>query len=151
MSITNQDKKEPLANLSKERRGYLIANTLYKYSIVGYGLVSGMTGLLAIVLVGALFIPNSRKLPLIVTSLICGALSTACVRLCKHCVNSVRALPYVPPVAEQVAKLPADAVLVRGSDRPSATPEELLRVASESNSRAGEELLRAEHETKRIN
>ena len=36
-------------------------------------------------------------------------------------------IPYVPPVAEQIAALPAEDILVRGSDRPAATPEELLR------------------------
>lgn len=50
---------------------------------------------------------------------------------------------YVPPVREQIAVLPADEVLLRGSDHPAAAPEELLRAAQQVTETASEELLRA--------
>ena len=52
--------------------------------------------------------------------------------------------PYVLPVAEQIAALPADKILVRCSDQPAATPEELLRAAQVGTVEPSEELLRAE-------
>ena len=55
--------------------------------------------------------------------------------------KEVRALSYVPPVAEQLADLPAEEILLRGSDQPMATPGELLRAASGSETGA-DELLR---------
>jgi len=56
----------------------------------------------------------------------------------------LKALPYVPPVAEQIALLPAADILVRGSDQPSAAPDELLRAAREGAAPSNEELLRAD-------
>ena len=58
--------------------------------------------------------------------------------------KSAKSIPYVPPVREQIAALPAEAILVRGSDRPSATSEELLRAATSREANPAEELLRAE-------
>ena len=52
------------------------------------------------------------------------------------------AIPYVPPVAEQIAALPVADVRVRGSDQPAATPEELLRAAQAGTAEPAEELLR---------
>ena len=57
-------------------------------------------------------------------------------------VKVARSLSYVPPVAEQVAALPAEEILVRGSDLPAATPAELLRPAREGTETAAEVLLR---------
>lgn len=51
------------------------------------------------------------------------------------------ALPYVPPVREDIGSLPAEEILVRGSEQPAAAPEEMLR-AAESGAIAPEELLR---------
>lgn len=53
-------------------------------------------------------------------------------------------IPYVPPVAEQVAALPAEEILVRGADPPVAMPEELLRAAQIGPTEPPDELLRAE-------
>lgn len=63
-----------------------------------------------------------------------------------HCVKQVRcakAIPYVPPVAEQLAALPAEDILVRGSDQPPAAPGELLRAASGTEETKAAELVRA--------
>ena len=52
----------------------------------------------------------------------------------------------VPPVREQIAiaALPADEVLLRGSDQPTAEPGELLRAAHEGMETPADQLLRAE-------
>lgn len=49
---------------------------------------------------------------------------------------------YVPPVEEQLANLPLEDVLLRGSDQPVATPAELLRAARPGMKTEVEELLR---------
>ena len=51
-------------------------------------------------------------------------------------------IAYVPPVAEQITTLPADEVLLRGSDQPTAKSDELLRAAQPGQELATEELLR---------
>ena len=51
-------------------------------------------------------------------------------------------MPYVPPVRDQLPTLPADEVLLRGSQATPAPPEELLRPAGRQDSAQGE-LLRA--------
>lgn len=58
---------------------------------------------------------------------------------------TIKELPYVPPLRAQVVDLHAPEILVRGSDQPAATPEELLRAAQAGTGEAAEELLRAEH------
>jgi hypothetical protein len=55
--------------------------------------------------------------------------------------DDARFSPRVPPVAEQIAALPAEEVLVRGADVPA--PVELLRAAHEHTAVPAEELLRA--------
>jgi len=65
-------------------------------------------------------------------------------RLSSSCFKELSMMPYVPPVAEQIAALPAEAILVRGSDQPASAPSELLRAAraGETTDEAGE-LVRA--------
>ena len=55
-------------------------------------------------------------------------------------------IPYVPPVAEQTAALPAEDILLRGSDRPAANPAELLRAAHAGMAGPAGELLRSTDE-----
>jgi hypothetical protein len=54
-------------------------------------------------------------------------------------------IAFVPPVHEQIAVLPAEVILLRGSEQPAPTPEELLRAARVGSETAKEELLRAEN------
>ena len=56
--------------------------------------------------------------------------------------KEARAIPYIPPVREQIAALPADEVLLRGSDQPAASPVELLRAAHDGTETEAGELLR---------
>jgi hypothetical protein len=58
--------------------------------------------------------------------------------------KKTKSLPYVPPVDEQIAALRAEEILLRASDEPSATPDELLRAASSAIAEPAEELLRAD-------
>ena len=56
----------------------------------------------------------------------CGGIGTYAVR------SLVRRSPYVPPVAEQlaaIAALPAEEILVRGSEQPIAVPRAASRGA----------------------
>ena len=50
---------------------------------------------------------------------------------------------HVPLVAEQLAALPAEEILLRGSYQPVAAPDELLRVAHDRAETEAEELVRA--------
>ena len=61
--------------------------------------------------------------------------------------TNINSLDYVPPVHEQIAALPAEEVLLRGSDQPTAAPDELLRAARTGTATDAEELLRAESTT----
>ena len=63
--------------------------------------------------------------------------------LCAVSVDDSKAILYVPPVAIQLAALPAEAILVRGCDQPAAEPSELLRAAREGEATVAEELVRA--------
>jgi len=60
------------------------------------------------------------------------------------CTAEAKALPFVPPVAKQIAALPANEILVRGSDGPISAPEELLRAAHTGIGEQANELLRAD-------
>ena len=53
------------------------------------------------------------------------------IRLFAQAHRKAQAITYVPPIREQIATLPADAVLLRGSDEPVTPPYELLRSAGE--------------------
>jgi hypothetical protein len=60
--------------------------------------------------------------------------------------EAAEAIPYVPPVAEQVAALPAKEVLVRGAHQPLDSTDELLRAATPHAAVDAAELLRANDE-----
>jgi hypothetical protein len=61
----------------------------------------------------------------------------------RHYLAKAKALPYVPPAHGQIATLPADEVLLRGSNQPVAAPDDLLRAAQAGAVESAEELLRA--------
>ena len=58
--------------------------------------------------------------------------------------RKAKSIPYVPSVADPLAALPADEILLRGSNQPSVRPDELLRPAQVGTETAPEELLRAQ-------
>lgn len=61
---------------------------------------------------------------------------------CYEAKARANSIAYIPPVRQQLPTLPADEVLLRGSQVPSASPEELLRSVDCVETPA-EELLRA--------
>lgn len=63
--------------------------------------------------------------------------------------KQAKEVPYVPPVREQAAALPAEEVLVRGSERPAPATDELVRAAAAADPVAAEELLRAGQDDRR--
>jgi hypothetical protein len=78
-------------------------------------------------------------------ALVPGLIAYFCVRLFATSMQKADSIPYAPLVSEQIAALPAEEVLLRGSDQLAATPEELLRAASAGKMKTpSEELLRAE-------
>ena len=62
--------------------------------------------------------------------------------LSRSSIREARTLPSLPP--EQIAALPADQILVRGSEEPATIPEELLRAATKGTAIPSQELLRAD-------
>jgi hypothetical protein len=81
-------------------------------------------------------------------SLGCGLLlGIVAYKLCKPAYASAEAVRYVPPAADQFAAHPPEQILVRGSDEPTAKPEELLRAAQPGTEAQGRELLRADENT----
>jgi hypothetical protein len=62
--------------------------------------------------------------------------------LFKFCAQRSAALPYVPPVREQVGALPAREILVRGASEPAASNGELLRAAHKQSETGAMDLLR---------
>ena len=82
------------------------------------------------------------RLPIVVLVIL--ALLYTATRARKQISEKSRLLSYVPPVRKQIAALPAEEVLLRGSDQPGATPEELLRAAQFGGVLPVEELVRAE-------
>jgi hypothetical protein len=152
----NQTHKRPREDAAKKRREYLW-NTTKNNAIA-------MTSILAAVCLGFLSVAFFIGLLLSIGMLSFGMLHDAEYRTvgligvafcgfgafitgwisyyCAMTAKSTPCPPYVPPVAEQIAALPADEVLLRGSDQPEATPGELLRAAREGTETGPEELLR---------
>jgi hypothetical protein len=131
-------------NAAKKRREYLLAKARCKT----IGAVSGLVTLgiiaLAVIIFGLAFSCTD----------VCGALMLAGNvavlaaipgAMWRKSAKFSASLVYVPPVREQIAAFPAEEVLLRGSEQPTATPEELLRAAQVGSETASEELLRAEH------
>ncbi len=71
-------------------------------------------------------------------------ISAAGALLWNSSAERVQTLEYVPPIREQIAALPAEEVLVRGSDQPATRNAELLRSTYYGAAAAEEELLRAD-------
>jgi len=74
--------------------------------------------------------------------LVFGGILAAVVKLARHIDGKFRSISYVPPAREQIAALPANEILVRGCDQPSARPEELLRAARNGMDGRADELMR---------
>jgi hypothetical protein len=129
-----------MEDAAKKRRRYVVMAWLYRI-MIGY-LVITCGGLLMFSLwpvVRDRHITAGMLMP-ITGSAGLALMSLFCVWLLRD--EARTKLPYVPPVAEQLAALPAEEVLVRASDEPTATPDELLRAASAGVETQADELLR---------
>ena len=149
---------------AKKRRQYLRKNVGGLSLAYACGLCSTAAGLLTpLLLLGAMFADNcmdeedGAHKPQIVEQLVedypflvpvaFGSFALGTGLLCRLSFKKTKALPYVPPVAEQLAALRAEEVLVRSSDEPAASADELLRAAREAAATDTDELLRAESRT----
>ena len=152
--MTNQPNTGPRQDSAKKRREYLRK----KAAALILLFISAMFGVLLLVVTAVVVsmarhgLGGSGLWIYIWAGFACLSLTVLGVFLFYGSVTMSRqasSLLYIPPVAEQIAALPAEAILVRGSDQPSAAPGELLRAA-----RAGEmvdeagELLRADQGAK---
>lgn len=153
----NQILIEPENDPAKKRREYLWATTKgYATAMTGYtaavcfGLLALGLGTTLLLLIASGFAvllsgnPYGTANWLLGSSVLCGiALSGTgwFTYTCFKAADSVPAVPFVPPVAEQIAALPAEEVLLRGSDSPIALPGELVRAAQAAATASRDELL----------
>lgn len=131
-----------------KRRSIYLARVAQAQMMAGIGLtiaiLFGTITLLA-AFVNFIIIPSGGINPVAVIFLACVCSITAGGwKLRQREARRARSIPYVPPVREQIAALPADEILVRGSDQPAAGQEELLRPGKYSYDVSSDELLRAE-------
>src|SRR4051812_26784534 len=130
--MTNQTHKEPVKDLAKKRREYLLKR--------GETGTKGCGGLVLALSFGSLFLwillsqfeAITSKSPWLYPACLIGIpisyyLMSVGIRLRRRAADQAQAVTYVPSVRKQLAALPAEEILVRGSDQPAATPEELLR------------------------
>ena len=138
----------------KRRRQYLVSTTTNNAAAMTGFLAAGILGFLSVALLVCslisltlLFFGGLVIVVSLVGALAFGTVSLITAWLAKMCVTVAKGVPcpaYVPPVREQIHSLPADEILLRGSDQPAAVPGELLRAAHEgTDATAAEELLRS--------
>jgi hypothetical protein len=144
--MSDQTHGEPVKDAAKNRRQYLWrkagADALICVGLVLF-LVFGFLTLAvgAMTAVSALLNPAIAVLGLVATA-IPGSIAYLAGRTILNTHNRSMDIPYVPPLAEQLAALPAEDILLRGADQPTATPDELLRAVREGTETESGELLR---------
>ena len=145
--MTSQTYTDRVKEARKKRWRYLAA----KFAVVGMFLGAGMA--LIGLECGARKLQYTilDRLPNALTILIVGTILVFCTTvpliICFFAALDVfaRRLPtisYVPPVSDQIAALPAEETLLRGSDEPAAGPGELLRAAQSGTLQPSKDLLR---------
>ena len=145
--MSDKEHSEPREDAAKKRREYLAklaiaqANGSFALLLMILFMVAGLWFSLELAL--SLF----REKPsgqFLFAAIVCVGATTNGWMKHQEYTKRAKSLPYVPPVAEQLANLPADEVLLRGSDQPSAAPDELLRAAHEGTDTPADQLLRAD-------
>lgn len=149
--MSNQTRREP-EDLAKKRRKYLAKTTAVKTTLAVGVVITILFGyLFALVLLGsamacvqALTMGSATQYwwILLVALALSGAPMSFGMWLWRSSSKQMRSLAHVPPVAEQIATLPDEEILVRGSDEPAATADELLRAAQAGTVQPAKELLR---------
>ena len=140
--MSSQTHKKPQEDAAKKRREYLWQKwRMYCWALFGLlALVRVFVSLLDIAEV------RSKKPSMdaaVTIALSAAVLTTLGAAVYRKAHDEAKVIPFVPPVAEQIANLPADEVLLRGSDQPASVPGELLRAAQEGTEIGPDELLRA--------
>ena len=155
----NQAHRGPITDGAKKRQDYLrrkaAANTLAYAAgfatlcFVALAVVLGIP--LALLLVGqvvtggfARFVVN-YLVGLLLLAVLAG-MSLLGNRVYESLDQKARFIPYVPPVQDQIARLPANETLLRGSEQPAAPHTHLLRAARHGAALSPTELLRAEQQ-----
>lgn len=134
--------REAMANEAKKRRKYLQdKSTLGLFRGIGGIVASGSAALVLIVLMFAPAGWDHNPAHLFCLVLLVGVARIG-ADVYVSCGTEAKALPYVPPVSEQIAALSADEVLLRASHTPSAASDDLLKPAQQGAETACEELLR---------
>jgi hypothetical protein len=139
----NQTTAEPAADPAKKRREYLskkiTATALLGVTAIvcAYACVYVLIGIIPAIL-------HIGIIPLVfwLVIAIAAAVAAGSALLFRSTGRTIRSLPYVPRVDQQIAALPGKEVLLRGSDQPAAAPKELVRPSYKTETPA-EELLRA--------
>lgn len=135
---------------ARQRRNYLLKKTAVGTTGVTFAILAVALGLLTLLIVLmivqhdphiAITIPISWAVPPGLATLLAAWLSLFCFKKSSTIVR-------VPAVREHVLTLPAEEVLLRGSDSSPASPDELLRAAHEGNRISSEELLRPTEQRK---
>jgi hypothetical protein len=149
--MSNQTHLQPIEDAAKKRRKYLRERTqanMVAAVALGIAIVFALPLLFVF---GTFFLSllTSGRIPDVV-SIVYGFLilglfgGPACLAwiIRQHFTRKAASLLYVPPVSEQIAALPADEILLRGSDMPAAAQGELLRPVREGTETEAGELLR---------
>ncbi len=125
------------------RRDYLLAKrTVYASIPISVAVTLAVLGGCGVIING---LRTEREEKEVATAILMLCLPAAAIiayigwRSVRRKVAEIAAMPYVPPGHEQIAALPAEEVLVRGSDAPVAGSEELVKavVAGKDEDNAG--------------
>ncbi len=140
----------------KKRLRYVIERARLRSNIVGgrfqkWITLCGSVALAALSCFVLVLAGMSHSWSLVFCSMFCAVMTILWYlhyRRSDYCIEQARIaealLVHVPPVAEQIAALPAEEILVRGSDSPATLSGELLRAAQSGAETGDGELLRAD-------
>jgi hypothetical protein len=135
----NQTHRGPRQDAVQKRRQYVRK----KAKAITPAIIAGSLSVLLVGFVLKLAVqPGQMSNSQFAAFVVCVVLTVPCTFVIIFCEKKALSIPHVPPVSEQLAALPADEVLLRGSHQPAALPGELLRAAHEGTETAPEDLLR---------
>jgi hypothetical protein len=144
--MSDVKRRSTIQDLAKKRWKYLFtragANTLWGYAM----LLTIASGTITIGLVLLLFAStwiDPFYMQFSAYAIVTGPITLLGIWNLREAKQIAERASYVPPVKEQIEALPAEEVLVRGSDQPAATCDELLRATNEVSQTPAEELLRS--------
>jgi hypothetical protein len=148
--MSSQAHSGPRDDGAKKRQEYVVQKAACNMAGISLAIYALAVGAFALILIRAAIqsigvsVSNTIFFTILSVAVLAFGLNTG--RQSVSSFKESQALTYVPSVSEQlqIAALSADEVLLRGSEQPVATPEELLRAAQQGTETASEELLRPE-------